>query len=509
MKIFGTNYYKAGEAESTTKATISKGTIEIRDKDKQKQDLEKLNRDTANSLNKLGEIFDKTKIEERQELANLFGELAYNEIHKLADKNGWKDGNSEKDALHALVGGIMSELTNSGFLAGASGAMINEMIQDKLSDMFKDNPAMHQWASALIGGVVAQVVADNAQMGAATASSGTKNNYLTHEQQKNYETEIEAIEKDDTLTDKQKEIAKKSVDLKYDLISALQDREWLNKNLNRYQSITENDGRMTFTGFYETVGVDKNNKAYSLTTNQTVVHSKEFETLLNSISPGDRIKFADGDTYYVQPNGQLYKENSLGFLTTYKQISFDGKVENKRYMGLFDNDTNISKDTKTAAGQLAVGVVDGFVGIKTGWTYLKYASKFGVESHAIAGSVLIISGVNSVMTVTTTGMNELISDSIKPINFVKDIWLDKVKNKDAIYDNFDKSAKGISIMGDMNNIVSATKKGVFDKINWDKVAVDKNEYSKVQSVLHQYELYLDIKSLYELTEDYQNEKNNK
>lgn len=497
------------DAESVTKATVSEGEIEIRDKKNQKQDLKDLNRDTQNSINKLGEIFDKTKVEERQELAGLFGEIAYKAVGDLAIKNGWQEGSAEKNALHALVGGVMSELTNSGFLAGASGAMINEMIQDKLSDMFKDNPAMHQWASALIGGVVAQVVADNAQMGAATASSGTKNNYLTHEQQKNYETEIEAIEKDDTLTDKQKEIAKKSVDLKYDLISALQDREWLNKNLNRYQSITENDGRMTFTGFYETVGVDKNNKAYSLTTNQTVVHSKEFETLLNSISPGDRIKFADGDTYYVQPNGQLYKENSLGFLTTYKQISFDGKVENKRYMGLFDNDTNISKDTKTAAGQLAVGVVDGFVGIKTGWTYLKYASQFGVESHAIAGSVLIISGVNSVMTVTTTGMNELISDSIKPINFVKDIWLDKVKNKDAIYDNFDKSAKGISIMGDMNNIVSATKKGVFDKINWDKVAVDKNEYSKVQSVLHQYELYLDIKSLYELTEDYQNEKNNK
>ena len=497
------------DAESVTKATVSEGEIEIRDKGNQKQDLKDLNRDTKNSLNKLGEIFDKTKVEERQELAGLFGEIAYKAVGDLAIKHGWQEGSAEKNALHALVGGIMSELTNSGFLAGASGAMINEMIQDKLSDMFKDNPAMHQWASALIGGVVAQVAADNAQMGAATASSGTKNNYLTHEQQKNYETEIEAIEKDDTLTDKQKEIAKKSVDLKYDLISALQDREWLNKNLNRYQSITENDGRMTFTGFYETVGVDKNNKAYSLTTNQTVVHSKEFETLLNSISPGDRIKFADGDTYYVQPNGQLYKENSLGFLTTYKQISFDGKVENKRYMGLFDNDTNISKDTKTAAGQLAVGVVDGFVGIKTGWTYLKYASQFGVESHAIAGSVLIISGVNSVMTVTTTGMNELISDSIKPINFVKDIWLDKVKNKDAIYDNFDKSAKGISIMGDMNNIVSATKKGVFDKINWDKVAVDKNEYSKVQSVLHQYELYLDIKSLYELTEDYQNEKNNK
>ena len=176
-------------AESVTKATVSEGEIEIRDKGNQKQDLKDLNRDTQNSLNKLGEIFDKTKVEERQELAGLFGEIAYKAVGDLAIKNGWQEGSAEKNALHALVGGIMSELTNSGFLAGASGAMINEMIQDKLSDMFKDNPAMHQWASALIGGVVSQVAADTAQMGAANASSGTKNNYLTHEQQKKYEEE--------------------------------------------------------------------------------------------------------------------------------------------------------------------------------------------------------------------------------------------------------------------------------------------------------------------------------
>ena len=165
------------DAESVTKATVSEGEIEIRDKGNQKQDLKDLNRDTQNSLNKLGEIFDKTKVEERQELAGLFGEIAYKAVGDLAIKNGWQEGSAEKNALHALVGGIMSELTNSGFLAGASGAMINEMIQDKLSDMFKDNPAMHQWASALIGGVVAHVVAADAQVGASTASSGTKNNY--------------------------------------------------------------------------------------------------------------------------------------------------------------------------------------------------------------------------------------------------------------------------------------------------------------------------------------------
>ena len=168
----------SGEAESTTKATISKGTIEIRDKKNQKQDINKLNRDTQNSLNKLGEIFDKTKVEERQELANLFGELAYNEIHKLAERNNWQEGCAEKNALHALVGGIMSELTGKGFLAGASASAINEMVQKKLSEQFEGEPDKHQWASAIIGGVVSQLVAGKAQAGASTAASGTKNNKL-------------------------------------------------------------------------------------------------------------------------------------------------------------------------------------------------------------------------------------------------------------------------------------------------------------------------------------------
>ena len=106
------------DAESVTKATVSEGEIEIRDKGNQKQDLKDLNRDTQNSLNKLGEIiFDKTKVEERQELAGLFGEIAYKAVGDLAIKNGWQEGSAEKNALHALVGGIMSELTNSGFLA--------------------------------------------------------------------------------------------------------------------------------------------------------------------------------------------------------------------------------------------------------------------------------------------------------------------------------------------------------------------------------------------------------
>ena len=49
-------------------------------------------------------------------------------VFVLLNKNGWKDGDTEKDALHALVGGIMSELTGNGFLAGANASAVNEVV---------------------------------------------------------------------------------------------------------------------------------------------------------------------------------------------------------------------------------------------------------------------------------------------------------------------------------------------------------------------------------------------
>ena len=275
------------DAESTTKATVSEGEIEIRDKENQKQDLAGLNRDTKNSLNKLGEIFDKTKVEERQELAGLFGEIAYKAVGDLAIKNGWKEGSAEKNALHALVGGIMSELTDSGFLAGASGAMINEMIQDKLSDMFKDDPAMHQWASALIGGVVSQVVADNAQAGAGTASSGTKNNYLTHKQWNDYQRELAACN-----GDKEKE---QEVHNKYANIDAIQDAMWLAKKAGE------------IGGPSEEVGVDLNGNPAYLTPGEVIVYGDQtVQDLIDNTNLHDQIvSLPDGNMYYVDEKGVM------------------------------------------------------------------------------------------------------------------------------------------------------------------------------------------------------------
>ena len=74
----------------------------------------------------------------------------------------WNMAFLKKDALHALVGDIMSELTGNGFLAGASAFAVNEMVQKKLSEQFEGEPDKHQWASAIIGGVVSQLFSENA-----------------------------------------------------------------------------------------------------------------------------------------------------------------------------------------------------------------------------------------------------------------------------------------------------------------------------------------------------------
>ena len=66
----------------------------------------------------------------------------------------WNMAFLKKNALHALVGGIMSELTGNGFLAGASASAVNEMVQKKLSAQFAGEPDKHQWACAIIGGIV-------------------------------------------------------------------------------------------------------------------------------------------------------------------------------------------------------------------------------------------------------------------------------------------------------------------------------------------------------------------
>ncbi|SEP42887.1 hemagglutinin repeat-containing protein, partial [Propionispora vibrioides] len=203
-----------GDASSTTKSAISPGTIEVRSNPD--QDLSGLSRSTDQTLNSLGKIFDKKSVQEKQELAKLFGELAYEEVHKISDRakdaaknelkkakedknstpeqlaalqakvDSWDVGGANKIALHAFVGAVMADIGGGNALSGAVGAGLNEAVQKELAEKFKDNPDLHQWASAIIGSAAAAVIGGDAQSGASTAVSGTKNNALNTTQQERF-----------------------------------------------------------------------------------------------------------------------------------------------------------------------------------------------------------------------------------------------------------------------------------------------------------------------------------
>ena len=164
-------------AESVTKATVSEGEIEIRDKGNQKQDINKLNRDTQNSINKLGEIFDKNTIKEKQEFAGLFQEFAHDYIGGLTGKIG----QDEKAALNTFVDGLISAWTNGNFLAGASGTALLESMQNEL-EKIKD-PALKQIVAGMMGALAGEFVGGDAQAGASSAVSTEKYNWLAHEEQ--------------------------------------------------------------------------------------------------------------------------------------------------------------------------------------------------------------------------------------------------------------------------------------------------------------------------------------
>ena len=172
-----------GKAGTTTRSAISKGTITITDKENQKQDIEKLNRNTEDSLNKLKEIFDKTKVEERKQLLEELGIVGNRAIHEIASHNGWKDGSAEKVALHGMLGAITGAKSGGSALSGlivggANEYAIEYLKQTKGKDWINKHPDTVQNISAAFGGILSKMTGGSGHTGAYISQMGTKWNEL-------------------------------------------------------------------------------------------------------------------------------------------------------------------------------------------------------------------------------------------------------------------------------------------------------------------------------------------
>ena len=179
-----------GKAGTTTQSAIAKGTITITDKEKQKQDIEKLNRNTEDSLNKLKEIFDKTKVEERKQLLEELGIVGNQAIHEIASHNGWKDGSAEKVALHGMLGAITGAKSGGSALSGLIAGGANEyaigyLKKTKGKDWIAKHPDTVQNISAAFGGILSKMTGGSGHTGAYISQMGTKWNLQLDEHAQN------------------------------------------------------------------------------------------------------------------------------------------------------------------------------------------------------------------------------------------------------------------------------------------------------------------------------------
>jgi len=191
-----------GKAGSTTYAAIADSIITTT---KEKTDKE-IRHNTENALNKLSEIFDKKKIEEKQEYVNILSQVGYrligdiaghkeNELNKKAEKarkennsilaekyereaKKWSESGTNRIAMHGIMGALVSKEAGAGMTKGLTGAGLNALLQKELGKI--KAPEVHKMASAAIGYLA------GGKTGTAIAHQATTFNYLTHEQYKQY-----------------------------------------------------------------------------------------------------------------------------------------------------------------------------------------------------------------------------------------------------------------------------------------------------------------------------------
>ena len=141
-----------GKASSTTQSAISDGILTV---DGKEIDTKIINTNTENTLHQLDKIFDKKKIEERQELARLFSKNAFEQLHNWQPTT--KDGKVAKSIAHGIIGEVAARMAGNTPGSGFKATMTNEMLVEKIKQIADNDPALVQWLSTAVGGAVTEV----------------------------------------------------------------------------------------------------------------------------------------------------------------------------------------------------------------------------------------------------------------------------------------------------------------------------------------------------------------
>ena len=169
------------ESYSVTKSAIAPGTIDVEDS---KMDVSQINRDINHSFQALNTIFNKQDILERQELTKLFNRYANEAIHHISDIAGWKEGSSEKVALHAIVGNISANMVNGNANVGAVAGGLSELLAPAILEASNNNSARAQWLAYALGYATDKLLGGNGNLGGSISHYGIKWNLLLNEHAK-------------------------------------------------------------------------------------------------------------------------------------------------------------------------------------------------------------------------------------------------------------------------------------------------------------------------------------
>ena len=175
------------EAYTVTRSAIAPGTIDV---ENSKMDVSQINRDINHSLQALDTIFNKQDIQERQELTKLFNKYANEAIHHISDIAGWKEGSSEKVALHAIVGNISANMVNGNTNIGTAAGGLSELLAPAILEASNGDPAKAQWLAYALGYATDKLAGGTGELGGSISHYGIKWNGLSNYQQSYYEDAI-------------------------------------------------------------------------------------------------------------------------------------------------------------------------------------------------------------------------------------------------------------------------------------------------------------------------------